>query len=279
VPSATVITGLRVETLVPLEINLSGKLALVTAASRGIGFGVARVLARAGADLVINARDPEALRRAREAIREETGRHVEVAPGDLTRREDLERIAAVAREVGGPHIFFFSTGGPRPGRFLDLGMEDWDYAYRLLLYPAVYLTRELLPAMIERRWGRIIYLASLAIKEPMPNLALSNVVRIGIAGLVRTLAREVGSYGVTVNGILPGIIHTSRVEELARDIQAREGVSYEEALSRLSSGIPAGRLGRPEEVGYLVAFLASDYASYINGAMIPVDGGRQVSVF
>jgi len=264
---------------VPLVINLKGKLALVTAASRGIGFGVARVLAECGADLVINSRDRDRLEEARRRISSETGRDVMAVPGDLTSHADLERLSREAKDRGGPDIFFYSTGGPRPGYFLELNMEDWDQAYRLLLVPAVYLTRELLPAMIERRWGRLIYLASVAIKEPIPNLVLSNVVRIGIAGLVRTLAKEVGSYGVTANGIMPGIIHTSRVEEIARDIQEREGVGREEALKRLASGIPSGRLGRPEEVGYLAAFLASDYAAYINGAMIPVDGGRLASVF
>lgn len=263
----------------PLTISLKGRLALVTAASRGIGFGVARVFAECGADLLINSRDPNLLEEARRTISREFGRDVVPIPADLTSRSDLERLAQAAKEMGGPDILFYSTGGPKPGAFLELQMDDWDYAYRLLLAPAIHLTRSLLPQMIERRWGRLIYLASAAIKEPMPNLALSNVVRIGIAGLVRTLAREVGGYGVTVNGIMPGIIHTSRVEELARDIQHREGIGYEEAVKRLASGIPAGRLGKPEEIGYLAAFLASDYASYINGAMIPVDGGRMVSVF
>lgn len=264
---------------VPLKIDLEGRLALVTAASRGIGFGVARVLAECGADLIINSRDRDRLEEARKRISWETGRDVTAVPGDLTSRADLEKLSREAKERGGPDIFFYSTGGPKPGFFRELSIEDWEQAYNLLLVPAIYLTKEFLPPMIERRWGRVIYLASAAIKEPMPNLVLSNVIRIGIAGLVRTLAREVGGYGITVNGIMPGIIHTSRVEEIAGDIQRREGVSREEALKRLASGIPAGRLGKPEEIGYLAAFLASDYAAYINGAMIPVDGGRALSVF
>lgn len=237
------------------------------------------MLADCGADLIINSRDHERLEDARRKIASETGRDVAAVPGDMTSLADLEKLSREAKDRGGPDIFFYSTGGPRPGYFLELNMEDWEYAYRLLVRPAVFLTRELLPEMIERKWGRLIYLASVAIKEPIPNLVLSNVLRIGIAGLVRTLAKEVGGYGVTANGILPGIIHTSRVEELVRDIQQREGVSREDALRRLTSGIPSGRLGKPEEVGYLAAFLASDYAAYINGAMIPIDGGKLASVF
>lgn len=262
-----------------LEIDLSGKLSLTTASSRGIGFGVARVLARCGSDVILVSRSAEGLEKARSAILSESPVDVFTVQADLTRREDLERMVKEVLGIGVPDVFFYSTGGPRPGSFLELSMDDWDSAYRLLVYPAVYITRSILPGMMEKRWGRLIYLSSLAIKEPMPNLALSNVMRIAIAGLVRTLAREVGRYGITVNGIMPGTIKTSRVEELAADIARRQGVSLDEAYRQLARDIPAGRLGYPEEIGYLVAFLASDYASYINGAMIPVDGGRQVSVF
>jgi 3-oxoacyl-[acyl-carrier protein] reductase len=262
-----------------LKIDLSGKLSLTTASSRGIGFGVAKVLALAGSDVILVARRREELEEAREKIRREADVDVNYVVADLTLREDLERIAKEVSDIGYPDIFFYSTGGPKPGGFQELSMEDWDHGYRLLVYPAVYLTRFLVPHMVERRWGRIVYLASLAIKEPMSNLALSNVLRISIAGLVRTLAKELGRHGVTVNGVMPGIIKTSRIEELAKDISQRNNVPLEEAYAMLSRDIPAGRLGLPEEIGYLVAFLASNYASYINGAMIPVDGGRQVSVF
>ncbi|MEZ0346822.1 MAG: SDR family oxidoreductase [Infirmifilum sp.] len=262
-----------------LEVNLIGKKALVTGASSGIGLGVAKVFSLAGADVVILSRSSEKLENALREIKNFSGREAQAIQADLTKEEDLERVVQYLEEKFTPDILFYSTGGPKPGSFLDFSMQDWEEAFHLLVYPAIKLTRQLLPHMISKKWGRIIYLTSLAIKEPLPNLALSNVIRISFAGLVRTLAREVGKHGITVNGIMPGIIQTQRVEEIAISNAKKEGISYEESLRRLTTDIPAGRLGKPEEIGYIAAFLASDYASYINGAMIPVDGGRQVSVF
>lgn len=262
-----------------MEIRLDGKLAFTTASSKGIGFGVAKVLAMAGADVILLSRSEENLKRAQARIEELTGKKPFYIVADLTKREDLEKSVKEIADIGDVDIFFFSTGGPKPGYFMEMEMEDWEKAVNLLLYPAVYLTKALLPKMIEKKWGRIIYSTSVAIKEPIPNIALSNVVRISMAGLVRTLAKEVGKYGITVNGILPGIIRTDRVVQLAKDRAVREGKTLEEALSEYTKSIPLGRLGEPEEIGYLVAFLASEYGSYINGAMIPVDGGRLNSVF
>lgn len=262
-----------------LQVNLAGRKALVTGASSGIGLGVAKILSLAGADVTILARNPEELEKARKEIQAFSGKEPGIIQADLTKREDLERVEEILKKGQLPDILFYSTGGPKPGSFLDLTMQDWEEAFYLLVYPAIYITNVLIPYMISQRWGRLIYLTSLAIKEPMPNLALSNVIRISFAGLVRTLARELGGYGITVTGIMPGIVQTRRVEEIALSNAKKEGISFEESLRKLTADIPAKRLGKPEEIGYLVAFLASDYASYINGAMIPIDGGRQVSVF
>ncbi|WP_054841047.1 SDR family oxidoreductase [Thermococcus peptonophilus] len=265
-----------------LGIDLSGKLAFTTASSKGIGFGVARVLAKAGgADVILLSRSEENLKRAKEKIKAESDVEVSYIVADLTKREDLERtVRELGGDIGDPDIFFFSTGGPKPGYFMEMDMEDWEGgAVKLLLYPAVYLTRALVPAMERKGFGRVVYSTSVAIKEPIPNIALSNVVRISMAGLVRTLAKELGPKGITVNGIMPGIIRTDRMIQLAKDRAQREGKTVEEALQEYAKPIPLGRLGEPEEIGYLVAFLASDLGSYINGSMIPVDGGRLNSVF
>jgi 3-oxoacyl-[acyl-carrier protein] reductase len=254
-------------------------LAFTTASSKGIGFGVAKILSTAGADVILLSRNEANLKEAQKKIKEETGIKPEYIVADLSNRDDLIRVIKEIKEIGEPDIFFFSTGGPKAGFFMEKTMEEWEDSVNLLLYPAVYLSKELLSGMKEKKWGRIVYSTSVAIKEPIPNIALSNVVRISMAGLIRTLAKEVGEFGITVNGIMPGIIKTDRMVQLAKDKATREGKTAEEALDDYAKQIPTGRLGNPEEIGYMVAFLASEYASYINGALIPVDGGRLNSVF
>lgn len=262
-----------------MKIDLTGKVALITGSSTGIGFGVARVMALSGADVVLLSRSPENLAEAKRRIEEETGRPPKTIAADLSLEEGRLKASRAIRENGGADIFFFSIGGPPAGHFGDLDMSDWRKAAELLLYPPVFLTRELLPGMKRKGWGRIIYLTSVAIKEPIEGLTLSNVVRISMAGLVRDLAREVTPHGITVNGIMPGMINTERIRELARKRAEEGGTTPQKVIEGFLSDIPAGRLGEPEEIGYLAAFLASDLASYISGAMIPVDGGRLRSVF
>ncbi|CAD5244511.1 3-oxoacyl-[acyl-carrier protein] reductase [Thermococcus camini] len=223
-----------------LRIDLSGRLAFTTASSKGIGFGVARVLARAGADVILLSRSEENLKKAMEKIKAESDVEVHHIVADLTKREDLERTVKELKDIGEPDVFFFSTGGPKQGYFMEMAMEDWEKAVELLLYPAVYLTRALVPAMERKGFGRIIYSTSVAIREPIPNIALSNVVRISMAGLVRTLAKELGPKGITVNGIMPGIIRTDRMIQLAKDRAEREGKTIEEALADYAKPIPSG---------------------------------------
>ncbi|MCD6512473.1 MAG: SDR family oxidoreductase [Thermoplasmata archaeon] len=262
-----------------MKIELNGKQAFVTASSKGIGYGVADVFASCNADVILLSRNKENLRKAAHMLKEKYGRDVSYIVANLMKKDDILHAADELENYGGVDIFFFSTGGPKPGYFMDMEMNDWENAVSLLLYPAIYLTRKLLPHMISSHYGRIIYSTSVAIKEPIPNIALSNVVRITMAGLVKTLAKEVGRHGITVNGIMPGIIKTERMLKLAEDRAKRDGKSMENALNDYVSPVPAGRMGMPEEIGYTAAFLASDYASYINGVMLPVDGGRLSSVF
>ncbi len=237
-----------------------------------------RTLARAGADAILVARNPERLLKAAQTVSGETGRTVHWISFDLTDTRRLPELMDKIFEIGEPDIFFYSTGGPRPGTLMELDMDDWEEAVRLLLYPAVYIARKTAERMAKKRWGRIIFLTSLAIKEPIENIVLSSVVRTSLAGLVRVLARELGRKGITVNGIMPGIIRTERVEEIARDLAERRRKSVSQVLEDMAHEIPLGRLGKPEDIGSLAAFLASDLASYINGAMIPVDGGKLRSI-
>ena len=260
-----------------MDLGIRGRLAVVTGGSSGLGFASARALALEGARVLLFSRSEERLRRAVEEIRREAGVEAGYVAGDLRRREDIERLFRVAREWGGADILVYSTGGPRPGGFFELSWEDWEDAYRLLASSAVWAARLAAEQMREKGWGRIVFIGSVSLVRAWPRLALSNIMRMPIVGLVRTLALELAPHGITVNAVLPSVILTDRVRRLAEDIAAREGVSLEEALSRLVSRVPMGRPGRPEELGWTVAFLASERASFITGALVPVDGGASVA--
>ncbi|HKP69350.1 MAG TPA: SDR family oxidoreductase [Pyrinomonadaceae bacterium] len=263
-----------------MDLGIKGKVALVAAASQGLGRAVADELATEGASLVICARGKERLDEACDSIRERTGVDVLGIAGDLSNASDLERIVneGIAR-FGQVDILVTNTGGPPAGPFESLSRESWDQAVNGLLFSVVELTRLLLPGMKERRWGRILNVTSIAAKQPVDNLILSNSVRAGVTGFAKTLANEVAEYGVTVNNILPGYTATERVEELAQTIAAREGVDASAIRARWEAEIPMKRLGSPHEFGALAAFLVSERASYITGSSIAVDGGWIRSLF
>lgn len=257
-----------------MDLGLKGKVALVAASSRGLGRAVANELAAEGADLVICARGEEALREAAGSIRSETGVTVLAVPTDLSDADAVDALVETAlEEHGRVDILVTNAGGPPAGSFESHSMEAWRQAVRQLLESALRLTRGVLPGMKERGWGRILNVTSIAVKQPVDGLILSNSVRAAVTGFARTLANEVAPHGITVNNVLPGYTRTARVEELAGRIAERDGVSEADALARWEGEIPMGRLGRPREFAALVAFLASERASYITGTSIPVDGG------
>lgn len=253
---------------------VKGKAVIVTAASRGIGRGIAEVLAREGARLVIASRDGSNISKTAQEIRAKYGAEVVPVAADLTNRSDVRKIVeAAVSNFGGVDVLVYNTGPPKPGSFLELSEDDWDYAVRLLLLSAVWITKDSLPYMIKNRWGRLIYITSMTLKRPLPNLTLSNVVRLSLAGLVKTLAVQLAPYNILVNAVLQGYVETERVRSLAEDQARREGRSAEEVLRAMAREIPLGRMAKPEEIGELVAFLASDKASYITGSLIGIDGG------
>jgi 3-oxoacyl-[acyl-carrier protein] reductase len=258
---------------------LKGKVSIVTAASRGIGAGVASVLAREGSDLVIASRDSAKLEKLARGLEGIYGVSVVPVQADLTKREDVRRIAEAAiRHFGKVDVLAYNTGPPKPGAFMELSEEDWEYGVRLLLMSAVWITRDVLPHMVERRQGRLIYITSSTLKQPIPTLTLSNVIRLSLAGLVKTLAYQLGPYNILVNGIMQGYVDTERVKEVAAARAQREGRSVEDVTREMEKEIPLGRLAKPEEIGELVAFLASDKASYITGSLILIDGGRTLCI-
>jgi 3-oxoacyl-[acyl-carrier protein] reductase len=264
-----------------MELGLKGKVALVTAASKGIGFGVAKVLASEGCKVVISSRSVDSISRSRDQIVRETGnRDVYSISADLTIKEDIDQLVKNATVNFGPvDILAYNTGPPKPGTSNELGDADWDNGVKLLLMSAVWLAKRVLPGMERKKWGRLVFITSTTLKQPIPNLVLSNTVRLSLAGLSKSLAAEYGAKGITSNGIMQGHILTDRQKEIARDVSSRTGKTVDDAMKQVLLEVPLGRYGTSEEVGYLVAFLASDKASYINGAMIPIDGGMTRSVF
>jgi 3-oxoacyl-[acyl-carrier protein] reductase len=257
-----------------MDLGLKDKVALVAAGSRGLGRAVAEELAAEGASLVLCARDGAALAETTAAIADQTGVHVLGVPADVTDAAQVKRLVASGIDrFGRIDILVTNAGGPPAGRFDQLTQEQWEEATRLTLYSAVYLAREVLPGMKARRWGRILNITSIAVKQPVENLLLSNSLRAAVTGFARTLANEVAAEGITVNNILPGYTRTERLEDLARMMAEKQGISASEFSGKWEAEIPMGRLGEPREFAALAAFLVSERASYITGTSIQVDGG------
>jgi len=263
-----------------MNLGLENKIALVCAASQGLGFAVADELAAEGASLIICSRGKESLERAAAAIREKHGAQIVAVTGDLSVTADVERIVAAGIEhFGRIDILVTNTGGPPAGNFESLTAESWEAATRILLTSVLDLTRLVLPGMKARGWGRILNITSIASKQPVDNLMLSNSLRAAVTGFAKTLAGEVAADGVTVNNILPGYTRTERLEELIDFLAEKEGLTADEVKARWAAEIPMRRLGEPHEFGALAAFLVSDRASYITGSSIAVDGGWIKSLF
>ncbi len=257
-----------------MELGLSGKRALVAAASRGLGAATARRLALEGAHVTICSRTEEAVRAAAQAIQEESGSPVHPVAADVTRPEDIGALVAEAvQQMGGLDILVTNAGGPPAGTFDDLSLDDWEAAVQLTLMSAVRLVHAALPHLRESAAAAILTITSMSVKQPVPNLMLSNAVRPAVVGLTKALAEELGPEGVRVNSILPGWTLTERVEELVQASMARNGTTREEEISARTGSTPLRRAGTPEEFGSVAAFLCSPAAGYVHGAMLPVDGG------
>jgi 3-oxoacyl-[acyl-carrier protein] reductase len=257
-----------------VDLGLGYKVALVAAASRGLGRAIADALAAEGASLVICARGADELEKVKASIESTSGAKVHAIVADVSDREQLDRLAREAiAKWGRIDILVTNSGGPPSGPFESYDWSAWDGAINTLLRSAVELTRAVLPGMRQRKWGRIINVTSITVKQPVDNLMLSNSIRAAVTGFARTLANEVAIDGVTVNNILPGYTRTERVEQLADATAAREGIARKDVLARFENQIPMRRLGEPKEFAALAAFLASEQASYITGQSIAVDGG------
>ncbi len=257
-----------------MDLGLRGRIAIVAAASKGLGKAVAMELAREGAEIAICARNSNDLEKAAREIRERTGRAVFAHPLDVTNADGVQAfVAAVEKRFGQVDICVTNAGGPPAKKFLDISVDEWRTAVELTLMSAVYFAREVLPRMRKRRWGRLLTITSVSVKQPIDNLLLSNSIRSAVTGLAKTLANEFGADGITVNNVCPGYTLTERLGELADNLAKGSGSTRDAILNQWAAQIPIGRVATPEEFAALVAFLASERASSINGATIPVDGG------
>jgi 3-oxoacyl-[acyl-carrier protein] reductase len=261
-----------------MDLALQGKTALVLAGSKGLGRGIAQALAAEGVAVAVLARGQEALDETVAAIKSRGGRALAVS-ADLSDWTTVQRAAQAAQDqLGAIDILINNCGGPQPTRASGVAPEVWEEQFRSMVLVFFRLTDLLLPKMRERKWGRIINVASESVIQPIPHLAISNSLRPAVVGWAKTLAAEVAPEGITVNTMLPGAFQTDRVLQFQRAASQREGITPEEFMKRTARNIPVGRLGTPAEFGAAAAFLASPLAGYITGSMIRLDGGAVRSV-
>jgi len=257
-----------------MDLGLKDMSALVMASSAGLGRAVALQLAQEGAYVTICARGEARLRETAEEIESQTGQSVLAIPADLSNPAAADLLVnAVVDRLGRLDLLFVNAGGPPPGQFLDLSVEDWEAAVELTLMSAVRLCYAAVPVMKKQRSGAILASTSITVKQPLPNLILSNSLRLGVTGLLKSLADEVAPFGIRVNGICPGWTRTARVEQLLVDRAQRNGTTVAEEAGQIAAAIPMGRMATPEEFARVAAFLLSPAASYVNGVSLLVDGG------
>jgi 3-oxoacyl-[acyl-carrier protein] reductase len=257
-----------------MDLGLKGRVAIVAAASKGLGRAVATELAREGALVAICSRNAADLERATSEMKKATGADVFWQALDVTDTAAVAKfVDAAEKKFGRVDICVTNAGGPPSKTFLDITMEDWHGAVNLNLMSAVNFAREVLPRMQKNKWGRLVTITSTSVKQPIDGLLLSNSIRAAVAGLARTLANEFGPHGITVNNVCPGYTLTERLDYLAGVAAEKGGVKREDIFKRWTSQIPLGRLGKPEEFAAAVTFLVSERASYINGVSVAVDGG------
>jgi 3-oxoacyl-[acyl-carrier protein] reductase len=257
-----------------METGLSNRVAVIAGSSQGLGRATALAFAAEGAHVAICARSPQTLQQVATAIRHRFGTQVHSEAFDVRGTSAIEQFVKNVHSVFGRiDICVPNAGGPPAKEFLQTKDQEWDDAFALNLRSAVTFARYVIPYMQQQHWGRIITISSITVREPQPQLVLSNAVRAGIMGLVRTLANEFGKYGITVNNVAPGYTATDRLKELSSRKAAASDVSEEQIEQTWIDQIPIGRLGQPEEIADAIVWLASERASFITGQTILVDGG------
>lgn len=251
-----------------MRIDLQGRTALVLGGTRGLGWGCAQALAEAGARVIVNGRDASHGEAAAAKLR-----GARFVAGDIGDESARARLLAAVDAVGAPDIIVTNAGGPPAAPFEETQLAQWRQGCETNLFGPLEIVRHWLPHMRAQRFGRIINITSFVVKELYPNMALSNGLRVGLTGAMGSLAREVAASGITVNGLLPGLMDTGALQRVFRDRSARQGIPEHEVKAQMAQSVPMGRLGTAEDFGALCAFLASDRAAYITGQNICIDGG------
>ncbi|HEY9166296.1 MAG TPA: SDR family oxidoreductase [Candidatus Kryptonia bacterium] len=263
-----------------MDLGLRGKTAIVAASTKGLGKAVALALSSEGANVVINGRHKQNLHDATEEIKSATGRTPVALQCDLTKPEDIEKLFdQVEKELGSVHVLVANAGGPPAGNLADFNDEQWLNAIDLNLMSTVRLIRKSLPIMQKQKWGRIVNITSLTVKQPADNLLLSNSVRAAVVGFAKSVSQQVAKDNILINNIAPYYVSTKRVDYLLEETAAKRGITKEAALQNIVKEIPMGRLGTPEEFASVVAFLCSEKNGYITGATIQFDGGAYRGLF
>ena len=264
-----------------MDLKIGGRVAMVAASSNGIGKAIALSLARQGCRVSICGRDPERLQKAwRELAAAVEEGQILASPCDVTKGDDLDAWHRATVEQWGPvDILVTNTGGPPASRFLSLSEEQWKEGIDATLFNVLRLSRLVLPSMRERRWGRIVHITSFVAKQPMELLTISSTLRAGLSALTKTMATEFARDGVLVNALLPGHVLTDRQVHLNEIRSKEEGISIDDYAARVVRSIPIGRYAEAREIGDVVAFLASERASYVTGITLQVDGGLIQSTF
>jgi len=263
-----------------MDLKLLNKVALVGGSSKGIGKGCAVQLAKEGAHVVLCARNLKSLSETADHIRSFSRSEVLSVAGDLSKKEDIKHmVETTVNKFNRIDILVVNSGGPKPGNFFELDEKDWHEAYQSVLFYVVELYKHVIPLMITNKWGRIINITSLAVKEPNENLILSNVFRTGVVSMAKTISKQLIASNITINNICPGAFKTDRATQLILNKALKEGITAEEVEKNMIQGFPGKRFNTIDEIGNLVSFLSSDLAQGITGTTLQIDGGISSSLF